>query len=110
MTPRGKTPSLLGSGAGSSKIVLAKKKRTCKRCYGEILGGNNCIEVAVPGTMGYKTYCKDCFSNILVQTKNDIAKLSIPDDSRWGRLSEKQVPPLGLKPSVGITVERKREP
>ena len=76
MAPRGKTPSLIGSGAGSSKIVAAKKKRTCKRCKGAITGGSKCVEVGIPGSFGSKTYCKECYSLILQQTSNDLARLT----------------------------------
>lgn len=31
MAPHGKTPSLIGSGAGAVKLAVAKNKRTCKR-------------------------------------------------------------------------------
>jgi hypothetical protein len=75
MAPRGKTPSLIGSGAGSSKIVTALGKRTCKRCHAPIPKASKCIEVGVPGSFGSKTYCKECYSNILEQSKADLAKL-----------------------------------
>jgi hypothetical protein len=77
MAPRGKTPSLIGGGAGSSKFVTAIKKRTCKRCDKSIPGGTNCIEVSVPGSFGSKTYCKDCYSQILGQSKTDLEKLEV---------------------------------
>jgi hypothetical protein len=75
LKPRGKTPSLLGGGAGASKMVTAKKKRTCKRCKESIPGNTDCVEVGVPGTMGSKTYCLKCFRQILRQTKEDLARL-----------------------------------
>jgi hypothetical protein len=75
MAPRGKTPSLIGSGAGSVKFVTAKKKRTCKRCKESITGGTACVEVGIPGSFGSKTYCNQCFGNILEQTKKDTAEL-----------------------------------
>jgi RNase P subunit RPR2 len=75
MAPRGKTPSLIGSGAGSSKIATALGKRTCKRCRAIILRGTKCIEVGVPGSFGSRTYCKDCYSKILAQTQIDLAQL-----------------------------------
>lgn len=76
MTPKGRTPSLIGSGAGSSKIVTALKKRTCKRCKKAISGGTKCIEVGVPGTFGSKTYCKECFILTLEQSKKDLKALA----------------------------------
>lgn len=75
MAPKGKTPSLIGSGAGSSKIVTALKKRTCKRCKSAISGGTKCIEVGVPGTLGSKTYCKGCYVLTLEQTRTDLQAL-----------------------------------
>jgi hypothetical protein len=75
MAPKGKTPSLIGSGAGSSKIVTAIKKRTCKRCKSKIPSGHKCIEVGVPGTFGSKTYCSDCYSLILEKTRTDLLAL-----------------------------------
>lgn len=75
MAPHGKTPSLIGSGAGSSKFVVAVKKRTCKRCKEPIPGGTNCVEVGIPGSFGSKTYCLDCYAKIIDQSKVDIAKL-----------------------------------
>jgi late competence protein required for DNA uptake (superfamily II DNA/RNA helicase) len=75
MAPRGKTPSLIGGGAGNSKIVTAKKKRTCKRCKDSITGGTKCLEVSIPGSFGSKTYCKGCFLLILEQSTTDLARL-----------------------------------
>jgi hypothetical protein len=75
MAKRGKTPSLIGGGAGACKLVTAKHKRTCKRCKGAILGGCGCIEVKIPSTMGYKCYCTDCFKEILGQTQHDLDSL-----------------------------------
>lgn len=77
MAPKGKTPSLIGSGAGSSKVVTALKKRTCKRCKSTISGGTKCIEVSVPGTFGSKTYCKDCYVLVLEQTRMDLEALEV---------------------------------
>jgi len=76
MAPRGKTPSLIGSGAGSSKIVTALKKRTCKRCKGSIPAQTKCLEVGIPGSFGSKTYCKECYQLILQQTSVDLADLT----------------------------------
>lgn len=81
MAPKGKTPSLIGSGAGSSKIVTAARKRTCKRCGDEISGGTKYIEVGVPGTFGSRTYCRDCYGRILEKSKMDLEALqSAVDD------------------------------
>lgn len=77
MAPRGKTPSLIGSGAGSSKFVTAARKRTCKRCKEAIQGGAKCVEVGVPGSFGSRTYCLGCYAQIIEQSKVDIAKLEV---------------------------------
>ncbi len=74
--PRGKTPSLIGGGAGKSEFVIAGRKRPCKRCKGSIEKGSTCIEVKKPGTMGHKTYCMDCYRGILSQSQKDLNKLA----------------------------------
>jgi hypothetical protein len=75
MAKRGKTPSLIGGGAGACKFATALKKRTCKRCGGAIPGGTDCVEVSIPGTQGHKNYCADCFREVLAQTQQDLNKL-----------------------------------
>jgi hypothetical protein len=75
MTPRGKIPSLIGSGAGAVKIVTAKGARKCKRCKGPIPARDECAEVGVPGTMGSKTYCIGCYREILQQTARHLSDL-----------------------------------
>ncbi len=75
MAKKGKTPSLIGGGAGACKFETAKKKRTCKRCGRSISGGTDCIEVNVPATMGCKCYCIECFKEILDQTQKDLDDL-----------------------------------
>jgi hypothetical protein len=75
MAKRGKTPSLIGGGAGACKFATALKKRTCKRCSGAIPGGTDCVEVSKPGTQGYKCYCVDCFKEVLAQTQQDLNNL-----------------------------------
>jgi late competence protein required for DNA uptake (superfamily II DNA/RNA helicase) len=81
MAPRGKTPSLIGSGAGSSTIVTAAKMRTCKRCKNSISGGTKCLEVSVPGSLGHRTYCKDCYLLILAQSQTDLTALQVAVDA-----------------------------
>jgi hypothetical protein len=75
MPKRGKTPSLIGSGAGGSKFLVAPGKRTCKRCDHSISKGQHCVEVAKPGSMGHRTYCVSCYSDILSQSEVDLGKL-----------------------------------
>ena len=75
MAKRGKTPSLIGGGAGACKFATAKRKRICKRCEEAILGGCDCIEVNIPATMGSTCYCIDCFEEVLEQTQQDLNNL-----------------------------------
>ena len=75
MAKRGKSPSLIGGGAGASRFLEAAGKRTCKRCGAKIQKGTNCIEVAKPGSMGHRTYCRNCYREILKQTANDLKRL-----------------------------------
>ncbi len=75
MAKRGRTPSLIGSSAGASKFVIARRERTCRRCGEAIEGGESCVEVGVPGSMGHRTYCLDCYSDILGETGKQLQKL-----------------------------------
>jgi hypothetical protein len=75
MGKKGKTPSLIGGGAGACKFVTAIRERTCKRCKKPIPVGTDCVEVNVPTTMGHKCYCIDCFRDVLEQTKDDLDDL-----------------------------------
>lgn len=76
MAKRGRTPSLIGGGAGASHFVTAKRKRTCHRCDGAIDRDTRCVEVAIPATMGHKTYCLNCYDEILTQTRADVQGLA----------------------------------
>jgi hypothetical protein len=71
----GRTPSLIGSGAGVSKFVTAKRERTCRRCGEAREVGEDCVEVGVPGSMGHRTYCLDCYGDILGETGKQLQKL-----------------------------------
>jgi len=76
MSKRGKTPSLIGGGAGKTKFVQAQRKRSCKRCEREIPRDVWCAEVTIPASMGgHKTYCGRCFSEILDQSEVELARL-----------------------------------
>jgi len=75
MAKLGPTPSLIGGGAGTSRFVRALKKRTCKRCNSPIAAGTVCIEVAKPGTMGHRTYCHDCYEEVLDKSQDDLEGL-----------------------------------
>jgi hypothetical protein len=56
-------------------MAKAKRKRTCKRCDKEIEGGTVCVEVPQPGTMGARTYCKDCIKEIIQKSRADLDEL-----------------------------------
>lgn len=75
MAKRGRTPSLIGSGAGASKFVIAKGERTCRRCGEAIEGGEDCVQVGVAGSMGHRTYCLGCYGDILGETGKQLQKL-----------------------------------
>ena len=75
MAKKGKTPSLIGGGAGACNFATAKRKRTCKRCKVAIPGGCDCVEVNIPSTMGSKCYCIDCFKEVLDQSQRDLNNL-----------------------------------
>lgn len=75
MAKSGRTPSLIGGGAGTSKFVMALGKRKCKRCGEPIDEGRRCIEVAVPGSLGHRTYCLECYSDILSETGKQLQRL-----------------------------------
>lgn len=75
MAKKGKTPSLIGGGAGASRFVVAQRKRKCKRCAREIPRHNDCVEVNTPGSMGHRTYCTACFGVILGQSQKELDNL-----------------------------------
>jgi hypothetical protein len=75
MAKRGRTPSLIGSGAGASKFVTARRGRACRRCAEAIAAGEDCVQVGVPGSMGHRTYCLDCYDDILSETGKQLQKL-----------------------------------
>jgi len=74
MTKRGPTPSLIGGGAGASKLRKSPGTRHCKRCDIKIEPGTICFEVAIPGAMGHKNYCHECFGEILEKSQVDLNK------------------------------------
>ncbi len=82
MSKRGRTPSLIGSGAGASKFVIVPGKRTCRRCEDALSKGADCVEVSVPGSLGHRTYCLACYGEILDQTGKQLKKLKVELESR----------------------------
>jgi len=76
MSKRGKTPSLIGGGAGASKFVVARRVRRCRRCDVSMRRGSHCVEVKIPGKMGSKTYCLSCFRDVLERSREDLNVLA----------------------------------
>ena len=99
MAKRGPSPSLIGGSQGGVTFAEAKRRRTCKRCNGGILKGESCAEISIPGKQGHRTYCLDCFEQILGKTERDLNNLreELEDARRVARNregdSEGQRPP-----------------
>ncbi len=74
---RGKTPSLITGSSGKPTKALAKRSRSCHRCSLAISLGEVCFEIPKVGGgfASKKTFCTECFKEILTQTKKDIAIL-----------------------------------
>jgi len=74
---RGKTPSLITGSSGKPIKTFAKRLRNCLRCSFAISLGGTCFEIPKVGG-GFttkKTFCINCFKEILEQTKKDISIL-----------------------------------
>jgi len=80
---RGRTPSLITGSSGKPVKVTAKRSRPCGRCSSSISSGKICFEVPKVGGgfSSKKTFCADCFKEVLTQTKKDL-------DDLEGHLSE----------------------
>jgi len=77
-TPKGKTPSLIGSSNGRPQRVIVKRKSDCSRCHGDILPGQDCFGIPKVGS-GFNTlkrYCNECFKNVLGQTQKDLDEIN----------------------------------
>lgn len=76
MAKRGKTPSLIGGTHGSVRFDESGRKHPCKRCGAPLVRGAHCVRVSKPGQMGNgRTYCLDCFNEVLTKTNSDLAEL-----------------------------------
>ena len=76
-TKRGKIPSLITGSSGKPVKVVAKRQRSCGRCSCSISSGSSCFEVPKVG-VGFsnkKTYCENCFKEVLKKTKEDLTLL-----------------------------------
>lgn len=74
MAKRGKTPSLL-SAHGAVQVDASGRKSPCKRCDEDLAKGEPCVRVANPDGMGRRTYCIECFLDVLDQTQKDLGAL-----------------------------------
>jgi hypothetical protein len=72
MNKRGKIPSLICGVAGKPRIVVAKGVRHCKRCKTKLGAATKCVEIPIPGSMGRKTYCCDCFLDMITKSHEDL--------------------------------------
>ena len=72
---KGKCPSLVTGNHGKPVFEIAGGKRKCKRCSKEIFKGVRCVSIPIPGSMGHRTYCCVCLSNIIAQSRKDLDKL-----------------------------------
>jgi hypothetical protein len=81
--PKGKIPSLISGSSGRPEMASAQRVRKCVRCKTSVAKGNNCFEIPKPGGgfSSKKTFCLECFGNILNQTQIDIDKLKIDLES-----------------------------
>jgi len=71
----GKCPSLITGNNGKPKLKIAGRKSKCKRCGNEILKGDLCVSIPKPGTFIKRTFCLDCLSKIIMQSRRDLDKL-----------------------------------
>lgn len=76
-TPRGPTPSLIGSTNGRPRRATVARKSKCYRCHVDLLAGQACIEIPKLGG-GYSTarrVCNGCFQGIIQKTSQDLDEL-----------------------------------
>ena len=72
---KGKCPSLITGNHGRPVFEIAVRKRTCKRCGNEISKGSRSVRIPKPGSMGRRTFCCACLSDIIRQSRKDLDKL-----------------------------------
>ena len=76
-TPRGPTPSLIGSTNGRPRRATVARKSKCYRCHADLPAGQACIEIPKLGA-GYSTakrVCDECFQGIIQKTSQDLDEL-----------------------------------
>ena len=74
---RGKIPSLITGSSGKPQKVVAKKQRKCHRRECLIKQNESCFEVPQLNEpfKNTKTYCKECFREMLKKTREDLDHL-----------------------------------
>lgn len=75
--PKGKTLSLISGSNGKPDAVIAQRCCYCHRCNLVIANGEKCFDIPKIGRAfrNKERYCQKCFSEILEQTKKDLAIL-----------------------------------
>jgi hypothetical protein len=76
-TPKGKSPSLIGSSLGRPEAAVAGRTVPCSRCKGSIANGEQCFDIPQPTKPFRSTrrFCASCFGTVLTQTKLDLDEL-----------------------------------
>jgi hypothetical protein len=77
MTPKGKTPSLIGGSLGRPELVTAKGTCKCGRCKEKLGKGTVTFMVPQPGKTfsSPRRFCSGCFRLVLAKTREDLATL-----------------------------------
>lgn len=76
MAKRGKTPSLLSGTHGKVTFDVSGKRHPCKSCKIDIHKGTACVRVRNPTQMSNgRTYCVNCFEEVLGQTRKGLDAL-----------------------------------
>jgi hypothetical protein len=77
MTPKGKTPSLIGGSLGRPELVVAKGTCKCDRCKEKLSKGTVTFKVPQPGKTfnSPRRFCSGCFKLVLAKTREDLGAL-----------------------------------
>lgn len=77
VTPKGRTPSLIGGTNGRPKRVLIQRLSECYRCHDGLVKGTHCIEIPILGGpySSSKRMCDDCFQKMLMKTAEDLQEV-----------------------------------
>jgi len=75
-SPRGKTPSLIGSTNGRPHTATVQRLCACVRCGQGLVAGTTCFEIPRLGRfVKNRRHCRDCYDKILNKTQEDLAEL-----------------------------------